>query len=402
MENNSKKNTPPTLKFQTSNVITISFAHLIHDVYSSFLAPILPLLIEKLNISYSMIGFLSVLQRLPSLLNPFVGIIADKISVRYFIIIAPALTTISMSLLGLAPNIIVLGILLFLMGISSTLFHVPGPVLVKEVSGERVGKGMSYFMLGGELARTLGPLTILGAVSLWTLEGTWKLIPFGLAASFFIHLKFRNIQIHQNFTDDKKHTAKSAVRKLLPILFALAGILFFRAIMKAGLTVFLPTYLNTKGASLWFGGLSLSALELAGAVGTIFTGTISDKIGRRPMLLIISIVTPVLMWFFIQTSGIWVVPILLAVGFFMFATQPVLLALVQDVAHDRPAFINGIYMTINFSISSVAVLIIGLLGDWLGLETAFRLSAFIALGGIPFVFMLPKPGKPGSAMPKFK
>jgi MFS transporter, FSR family, fosmidomycin resistance protein len=386
----SKDQTKNSNKFQTGNIVTVSFAHLVHDVYSSFLAPILPLLIEKLSMSYSMVGLLNVLQRLPALLNPFIGIVADKISVRYFIIIAPAITTISMSLLGVAPNIVVLGILLFVMGISSTLFHVPGPVMVREISGERIGKGMSFFMLGGELARTLGPLTILGAVSIWTLEGTWKLIPFGLAASFFIYLKFRNITVHQDFTQEKKSSAKGAIRKLMPIFIALIGITFFRAIMKAGMTTFLPTYLNAKGASLWFGGISLSVLEFAGAIGTIFTGTISDKIGRRPMLLIIAIATPIFMWVFIHTSGFWVVPILLVVGFFMFATQPVLLALVQDVAHDRPAFINGIYMTINFSISSVAILIIGMLGDWLGLVTAFKISTIIALGGIPFVFLLPR------------
>ncbi|HHE37964.1 MAG TPA: MFS transporter, partial [Candidatus Cloacimonetes bacterium] len=38
-------------KFQSGNVLIISFSHLLHDVYTSFLAPILPLLITKLNIS---------------------------------------------------------------------------------------------------------------------------------------------------------------------------------------------------------------------------------------------------------------------------------------------------------------------------------------------------------------
>lgn len=376
-------------KFRTGDVLTITFAHFTHDVYSSFLAPILPLLIEKLSISYSVVGLLSLLQRIPSLANPLVGILADRISLRFFLILAPAITTISMSLLGVAPNIIILGILLFVMGISSTLFHVPGPVLVRQVSGERIGKGMSFFMLGGELARTAGPLYILGAVSLWTLEGSYKLIPFGLAASLLVWLKFRKIKIHQHQHAEKRHSAARTIRKLTLFFVALIGITFFRGIMKAGLTTFLPTYLTGKGASLWFGGISLSALEFAGAIGTIFTGTFSDRIGRRPMLLIIALASPLLMWVFLHVPNNWIVPVLLATGFFLFATQPVLLALVQDVARDRPAFVNGIYMTINFGISSLTVMIVGLLGDWLGLETAFRWSAVIALGGIPFVFLLP-------------
>ena len=39
------------------------------------------------------------------------------------------------------------------------------------------GKGMSYYMVGGELARTAGPMIILGVISWWGLEGTWRLIP---------------------------------------------------------------------------------------------------------------------------------------------------------------------------------------------------------------------------------
>ncbi|NQT65143.1 MAG: MFS transporter, partial [FCB group bacterium] len=121
-------------KFQFGNVLTVSFAHLSHDIYSSFLAPLLPLLISKLDISLSMAGFLDVTRKLPSLFNPLVGLIADRVCVRYFIIITPAITGIAMSLLGVAPSYPILLILLFIAGISNTLFHVPSPVMIKHVS----------------------------------------------------------------------------------------------------------------------------------------------------------------------------------------------------------------------------------------------------------------------------
>jgi FSR family fosmidomycin resistance protein-like MFS transporter len=151
--------------FQTGNVILVSFAHLVHDTFTAFLAPILPILTSALGMSYSMAAFLSVVQRIPSLLNPFIGLIADKVSVRYFIILTPLLSSILMSLLGLAPSYLILVVMLFFVGISSVLFHVPAPAMIKRLSGDKVGRGMSYYMLGGELARTLGPLTILGAIS---------------------------------------------------------------------------------------------------------------------------------------------------------------------------------------------------------------------------------------------
>lgn len=84
-------------KFQFNNVFTISFAHFAHDVYTSFLVPILPLIIEKLSISYSMVGLLKVIGSIPSLLNPVIGLLADRIKLRYIVIIMPAVTTIVMS-----------------------------------------------------------------------------------------------------------------------------------------------------------------------------------------------------------------------------------------------------------------------------------------------------------------
>jgi len=377
-------------KFQFGNVFTISIAHMVHDIYSSFLAPILPLLIDKLSLSYSMAGALTVIQRIPSLLNPFIGLIADKLPVRYLLIIAPSITAISMSLLGSAPSYAVLSILIFVMGISAALFHVPSPVMIKRVAANRLGKGMSFYMLGGEIARTLGPLTILGAVSIWGLEGTYKLIPFGLAASFILFFKFKNIKISDDFKKKKKDNGANATLKMfLPLLGKVAGITFFISIVKSALTAFLPTYLTAGGESLWAGGISLSILQLAGAFGTFSSGTISDKIGRKTVLLIMAIATPVLMWLFVTVEGIFSIPILLLLGFFLFAVTPVTLTIINDLETDRPSFVNGIFMTINFVIGAVCVSLAGIFADLIGLQATFKLAAFLSVLSIPFVLSLP-------------
>jgi FSR family fosmidomycin resistance protein-like MFS transporter len=378
-------------KFQLGNIITISAAHLIHDFHSAFLAPILPLLIQKLGISLSLAGLLDVVRRLPSLLNPLVGILADKICVRYFIIIAPFITGLVMSLLGLAPTYAVLVIMLLVAGISSTLFHVPAPVMIKNIAGKRIGKGMSFYMVGGELARTLGPLIITTAVSWWGLEGTFRLIPISLAASIVLYIRLKNIKLSEEQLKQKKKSHPSATfKKLLPFFITVSGILFFRAAIKSSLTIFLPTYLSDKGESFFFAGISLSILQFSGAAGTFLAGSISDKIGRKPTLLTISILNPILMWLFIVfNSGILMLPILLMMGFILFASGPVLLALVQDTNSEHPAFVNGIYMTINFVMGSLLVLLIGILGDSIGLQTTYKICATLSVGTIPFVLLLP-------------
>ena len=52
---------------------------------------------------------------------------------------------------------------------------------------------MSFYMIGGEIARTLGPLIILGAISIWGLEGSIKLLPFAILASVIIYIKLKNV-----------------------------------------------------------------------------------------------------------------------------------------------------------------------------------------------------------------
>ena len=204
--------------FQTANVITTSIAHFFHDVYSSFLAPLLPMLIDKLGINLFQAGLLSVFQRIPTLFNPFIGILAERVHARYFIIITPAITAMSMSLIGVAPHYTFLVILMIVSGLSSAFFHVPSPVMIRKVSGEQPGLGMSLFMVGGELARTAGPIAVIGAYSVWGLEGTWRLMPVGVLASLVLFYRLKDIEIRKDFSkEDKRINYWLVIKKLSPM-----------------------------------------------------------------------------------------------------------------------------------------------------------------------------------------
>ena len=377
--------------FRTLDVVTISSAHFIHDVYSSFLAPILPLLIDKLGFSLGMAGVLSMIQRIPSLLNPFVGLAADKLPMRYMLIAAPSVTAISMSLLGVAPSYTFLVILLLMMGLGASMFHVPAPVIVKSVAGDRVGKGMSFFMFGGEIARSVGPIVILGAVSLWGLEGTWRLIPVGLLASLILFFRLRNFRISDTF-EKKERTNKitKTLKEIYPLFGNIAAATFFIALMKGALTAFLPTFITLKGESLWAGGIALSVFQLSGAAGSFISGTISDKLGRKKTLIIIVLLAPIFLWGFVLTEGIISLLFLVFLGLVSFGTTPILLAVVNNLKSERPAFINGVYITINFFIGGGAILLIGILGDILTLGLTYKIVGTTILLAIPFIIKIDK------------
>ncbi len=378
-------------KFQTSNVLYISIAHFVHDIYTAFLAPVVPLLKSKFGINNTLVSLLFVAQQIPNLLNPFIGIIAENLKIRYLVILAPAITTICMSLLGVSPYYTIIIILLFVVGLSSAMFHVPTPVLIKKISGDRIGKGMSFYMLGGEAARTVGPLIIVAAVDVWGLEGTFKLIPFGLLASLILFFRLRNINISKDIKDKKTYKGiKQTFKEHLPFFILIAGIMFFRAFMKTSITSFLPTYLDEKGGSLWLGGASLSVFEFAGAIGAYLAGTFSDKIGRLRTLTFIILISPFLMLGFTYSEGALMFPILLALGFFIISSTPVLLALVMDFDSEHQAFLSGVFMFISFVSASLTNLVVGIISDFIGLIDTYKISSGLAFFAIPFVLILKK------------
>ncbi len=370
-------------EFRTLDVSLIASAHFIHDVYSSFLSPLLPLLMNKIGFSLSLAGVLTLMQRIPSLLNPFVGLLASRFPLKYFLIVAPSITAISMSLLGTVSSYYALVFLLFVMGVGASFFHVPGPVLIKYFSGERVGKGMSFFMFGGEVARSAGPIVILSAVSFWGLEGSWRVMFLGILASVLLYFRLRNEKFSETFTAKKKETkAKETLKNVLPILLKIAYVTFFISLVKGSLSAFLPTFFTSKGETVWAGGMALSVLQIAGAGGSLFSGTISDKLGRKKTITIILIILPLLLFFFVSTSGVLSFLLLVLLGFAAFSTTPVMLALANEIKSERPAFVNGLYISINFFSGGLAVVLAGYLGDIFGLETTYKIiavSVFLAL-----------------------
>ncbi|MBW1866770.1 MAG: MFS transporter, partial [Deltaproteobacteria bacterium] len=321
--------------FQTGNILALSIAHFIHDVYSSFLAPLLPLLIEKLSMSLTQAGFLTTVMQIPALLNPQLGVLADRISVRYFVILAPAITAVPMSLIGMAPGYGVLLILLFIAGISVSMFHVPAPVMVADLSAAKKGRGMSFFMTGGELARAIGPLVAVAAVSLFGLENFYPVMIFGLLSSIWLYFKFRRLPV-KKAGSKRKLSVPGTWRSLRHVLWPLTAILIARGFMHASITAFLPTYIKMETGNLWLAGIALTLFEAAGVAGVLTAGSISDGFGRRKTLLVSLMGAPLFLFLFALTGGWLRVAALLVVGFTLLSTTPVMLALVQENAGHSP------------------------------------------------------------------
>lgn len=373
-------------RFQTDRVLSITAGHFVHDTYSAFLAPLLPLLQERLGIGYALTGGLAIFTQLPSLLNPLLGYVADRMNLRYFIILAPAISGTVFSSLGLSTSYFTLALLLLLAGVSVAAFHAPAPAMVAQTAGNRVGTGMSLFMAAGELGRTLGPLIVVGAVEWLGLGGIWRLALVGWLVSFFLFYKLHDVRIATRTRQQSNAEFWTHARLIFPLLIWL---MIGRSFMQVTLTTYLPVFMkDVAGVSLWLAAASLTILEAAGVVGALFTGTISDRLGRPRMLLLLLGLAPLLLLAFLFSATWWKAPLLVALGITAIAAQPVLLALVQDEFPHNRALANGTFLGLNFLIRAFAIAIVGVAADRIGLLNAFLVSAVVGFAALPAIWLL--------------
>ena len=374
-----------TSKFQLDRVMTIVGAHFIHDTYSAFLAPLLPNLIEKLSLTYTQAGSLSAVMQLPALINPILGYLDDKLNLRIFIILAPAIAATTMSCLGLPPSFASLVLLLFITGLSNAAFHALAPAMIARSSGLKVGRGMSFFMAAGELGRTVGPILASWGLLTYTLQGMYPIAIPGWIASLAVFIRFKGIPLHV-----EKQTGFRELIPYIPRLFLpLFAIMFFRSFLTTGLGVYLPTLLEGEGASIWKAGTTLAIYQFAGVIGAVLGGTLSDRLGRKPVLFTVSVIAPLLIMVFLRASGWMIFPVLIITGLFVLSSQPILLAIVQDQLPTHRSIGNGFFMTLNFICLSISAVAIGMLSDHLGLRQAFSWIAIAGLFTTPFIFLIP-------------
>lgn len=375
-------------EFQTSAVLGISFAHFFNDTYTSFLAPLLPALINKLALSKTEAGLLAFLQSSPSLLQPVIGHLSDRLNLRYLVVLAPAFASTMMSLLGVAPHYGMLVLLVMMAGLSSSSLHAVAPAIAGRLSGASLGRGIGLWMVGGTLGFTVGPLIVVSTVKLLTLEGTPWLMVGGWLASAILFVRLRHVSAPPP-TVDEAGSWHATLQALRPVLAPLIGLTVMRGLMFAATFIFLPTFLTEQGANLWFAGLSLSVVAGAGIIGSLLGGSLSDRWGRRLILFIFVLLAPLLM-FALLTFGGWAqLPVLIGLGIAMPPAQVIMMAIVQENCPNSRALANGIYLSLAFLSESAGAVVVGALGDLFGLRLAYVTSAVFLLLSLPLVFWLP-------------
>ncbi|MCL1586900.1 MAG: MFS transporter [Actinomycetia bacterium] len=380
--------------FQTADVVTIAGGHAVHDTYTAFLPPLLPHFVEKFGLTNAKAGALAAFLQLPSLLQPFIGHLADRTTLRWIVILGPGVTGTAMSFLGWAPTYATLAMLLIVAGFSVASFHATAPVAVGYLSGNRLGRGMGFWMVGGEIGRTIGPLVVVSALAVMSIRSMASLSLVAIATSIFLFIRLRDVPLRTR-DDGEQIPWRPAVRAMSGLMVLLGTLVALRSMMVMATTLFLPIYLTDNATSLWVAGIALSIVEAAGIAGAFAGGWISDHVGRRAVLVFGQIAAPLALLAFLGTDG-WIrVAILPLIGFSLLAVPPVLMAVVQESFPQSRALANGLYLSMNFLIRSVAAIAYGAFADSHGLTTAMYVAAAAMFVGLPLIWPITRSTRTG-------
>jgi len=376
-------------RFDRKGVLLIAAAHTVQDTFQGFLPPLLPLFIGTMALTNARAGLLALFLDLPSLLQPIFGHATDRGRLKALIYLSPGITAVMMSLLGIAPNYTALVVLLLMAGISRAVFHASGPAAVGHLSGRRLGHGMGMWMIGGQLGPSLGPLLVVGVVQLLGVRRLpWLMLP-GILVSLLLFWQLRTMPTLPSRSNSSHAPMKQSLMTMAPLMLIVTALVATRAFLTSALSIYLPTFLTERGAALWVAGASLSMTHLAGTVGVVFSGGLSDRFGRRTMLSIAYLCGPVLMLLFLASTGWAQVVILFFLGLTALSTMSVLMAVVQESFPANRSLANGLYLATTFVVQSAIAVAVGAIGDHVGLGRAFAGSALVMLCGLPLVRMLP-------------
>ncbi|MDJ0925249.1 MAG: MFS transporter [Acidimicrobiia bacterium] len=374
-------------EFQTGRLVTIAGGHAVHDTFTAFLPPLLPRFVEKLSLTNTAAGLLSTFLQMPGLLQPVIGHLADRTTLRWLVVLGPAVTATMMSLLGWAPGYGLLALMLVVAGLSVAAFHATAPVAVGYLAGNQLGRGMGFFMVGGELGRTVGPIVVVSALAIMSLKSMIFLAFAGIATSVVLHFRLRDISLRGRGDGEQRHW-RPALRAMRGLMALLAGLVALRSMMMMSITIFLPIFLTDEGNSLWLAGVALSIVEAAGIAGALAGGWISDHIGRRAVLVFGHITAPAALLLFLVTDGAVRIALLPVIGFTLLAIPPVFMAMVQERHPETRALANGVFLSISFAIRSLAAVGFGAVGDAFGLTTAMTIAALATFCGLPLIWVL--------------
>ena len=324
-------------------------------------------------------GITSVRELVSGLVTLPGGIIADALRKHWGLVLALCMAFFGVGwlIIGFAPNYPLLLLGMAVVALAASIWHLPAMASLSHHFSHRKGTALSFHGVGGQIGDVLAPPVtgfLLGFLVWREIISIYAALPIFLA--FVVYWAFKNIgRTGQDEDDANRGSQFDTTKRVLrnPILWIVAFVGGIRGMAFIGLITFFTIFLDDLGMSPFVRNLHFGLLLAVGIVSTPVVGYLSDRLGRK-MVLVPGLFLLAVLSLLLGNSGVGVglIVIVALMGTFLYGDQPILTALALDVVGDEvPTTVLGILSLERFLLSAASPLIAGWLYD----------SGF-ALGGI--------------------
>lgn len=368
-------------------VTRLASAHFVSDAYSNMYAPLLPALIPKLGLSLAAAGTLTMLFQLAaSVSQPLFGHLADRWKPRVLILAGPLVSVVVLSLIGVAWSVPVLAAVLLVGGLGGSAFHPSAAAVVHRLGGERRGLAMAWHITGGSVGYSLAPLVFAAFVGRFGLDWTPLLAVPGLAMLWCV---LNRIPRFEPFSRGRAGGLGGLRPHAFP-LFLLWAIVVLRTLASLSIATFVPVLLTRQGWSVAAAGAAVSAYLFTSSVGGFLGGPLSDRFGPRFVIALSMLGAAPFLAVAPQLEGWPFVAVLSISGLFLQSTLPVNVTFAHAIAPASAATVSSLMMGFAWGTGGLAVPLVGLLADRVGIQQALTALALLPLAGALCVWPLPR------------
>lgn len=372
-------------------IFALTLIHFIGDFYAAFVNPLLPVFAGKFSLTLAQVGFIAAtVQVLAFIVQPAVGYFADRYRSRLFILGGPLLTMAFVGLMGLAPTYPLLLLCVALGAIGTAMFHPSVAGMIAGYAGNRFGLCISIFNVGGTLAFSLGPLAVTFAVARWGLEVTpWTALP-GLAVMVLL-FRITPAPLGEGLRGEGfLQAVRVAFGEAWQDLLLLWVAMVLRAFVTQAFLTFTPILYAREGIPLVTIGLLISLFVLAGALGGLLAGHLSDRIGYRPIFMAcFGLALPALL-LMLFARGFWLYTGAILAGLFMMATIPLGLVMGQKLAPRGRSMVSSLMAGLAMGLGGMMAPLVGALADSFSIRAVLGVIALVPLASLILVRFFPE------------
>lgn len=342
----------------------MSLAHLILEASFNFLPVTYVLLIPKLGLSYESVGALVFLTAiLGSGTQPLFGWLSDRGDPRRIVLVSLIWSGVLMGLVGFMPTYGALAALLGLASLGSAAFHPPAAALSSQTEATNRGRAMSLFSVGGNLGAALSPALVGLALGSVGLAATAVVIPLTLLTAWLLMRRYRATPPPVPRVDAGPGAVPATTVGSMVALMAIVTVVGARSYYQMAVMTYLPEWLQANGQSLAMAGAALAVFMIAVSLGSLFGGTLADRFGRLPVIVVSLVMIGVGHWFMMRLSGPSQMVAVALVGAMIGASFPVTIVLAQEAWPQKVGMASAIVMGLGWMPAGLGAWVVGRVAD---------------------------------------